>query len=97
MRIEWLDKALDDFDAAMSCIAERSPDAARQVALAIYRQVGHLRQNPFIGRPGRVPGSRELVVSGTHFIIPYRFDGRELIELLAVMHDAREWPEKFGV
>lgn len=96
MRIEWLEQALDDFDAAMSYIAEQNPKAAHKIAQTIHRQVSQLRQNALIGRPGRVENTRELVVSGTHFIIPYRFNGHNLIELLAVMHDAREWPEKFG-
>ena len=95
MRIEWLEQALDDFDAAIAYLDEQNPQAARKIAKIIHLQVQQLHQMPLIGRRGRVENTRELVVPGTHFIIPYRFDGHHLIELLAVMHDAREWPEKF--
>jgi addiction module toxin, RelE/StbE family len=96
MQIEWLDRALDDFDEAMSYIAERNPQAAQDVARQVHRQVAQLRFHPLLGRPGRVEGTRELVIGGTHFVLPYRFDGRDLAEILAVMHDAQEWPGGFA-
>lgn len=95
MQIEWLDQALDDFDEAIARIDELNPQAARKFAKIIHLHIQQLHQMPLIGRRGRVEDTRELVIPGTHFIIPYRFDGHHLIELLAVMHDAREWPEKF--
>jgi len=49
-----------------------------------------------MGRPGRVDGTREFVVAGTPYIIPYRVRG-ETVELLAVMHGARRWPDTFGL
>jgi len=53
-----------------------------------------LSKNPGMGRPGRVPGTRELVVQGTQFIVPYRLQGNAL-EILRVYHGARRWPEQF--
>jgi toxin ParE1/3/4 len=47
-----------------------------------------------MGRPGRVPGTRELVVSDTPFILPYRVRD-SAVEILAVFHGARQWPEQF--
>ncbi len=96
MRIEWLEQALEDFDEAMGYIAERNPKAATEVALRVHRQASQLRHHPLLGRQGRVEGTRELVVGGTHFVIPCRFDGQGLIEILAVMHDAQEWPGGFS-
>ena len=95
MRIEWLQQALDDFDAAITRIDKLNPQAACNIAKIVHLHVRQLQHMPLIGRPGRVENTRELVIPGTHFIIPYRFDGHHLIELLAVMHDAREWPEEF--
>lgn len=95
MRITWLERALDDFEEAVTYLAERNPKAAHTFAEHINASLLRLRAFPESGRPGRIPGTRELVIGQTHYIIPYRLKG-QLIELLAVMHDAREWPEGFG-
>lgn len=51
-----------------------------------------LADHPDIGRPGREDGTRELVLSGAPYILPYRVrDGR--IEILAVFHTSRAWPD----
>lgn len=95
MRIEWLDEALVDFDEAVAYLDERNPEAARQLAKSIHLAVRNLLSNPEIGRPGRVPGTRELVVGHSRYIVPYRLAGRA-IQVLAVLHDAREWPAALG-
>jgi toxin ParE1/3/4 len=47
-----------------------------------------------MGRPGRVISTRELVVSGTPYIVAYRV--REgVVEILAVIHGAQQWPTSF--
>ncbi len=38
-----------------------------------------------------MPGTRELVVTGTPYIVPYRVKGQE-VEVLRVYHGARHWP-----
>ncbi len=47
-----------------------------------------------MGRAGRVPGTRELVISGTPYIVPYRVRGGA-VEVLRVFHAARRWPTEF--
>lgn len=96
MRVEWLEPALAEFDEAMSYIAERNPQAAKDVAQTLYRCVEQLRTHPHLGRKGRVEGTHELVIANTHFVIPYRIrQDQNVVEVLAVMHDAREWPDIF--
>ena len=96
MRIEWLPQALADFDDAMNWIAERNPQAAKQSAEMAYRQVTQLIIHPHLGRVGRVPDTRELVIPHTHFVVPYRVKPEPgIIEILAFMHDARQWPDDF--
>jgi toxin ParE1/3/4 len=51
-----------------------------------------LADNPHMGRPGRVPGTRELVVTRTPYIVPYRVRG-DTLEILRVYHGARRWPD----
>lgn len=68
--------------------------AAQRVVERIQVAVEHLASQPSLGRQGRVPGTRELVVPGTPFIIPYRVR-EETIEILDVLHAARRWPPAF--
>jgi len=49
--------------------------------------------NPDVGRPGRVPGTRELVVARTPYIVPCRLHGG-MIEVMRVCHGARRWPDR---
>jgi toxin ParE1/3/4 len=69
--------------------------------MAARALIGHVRKGcvrfeslPEIGRAGRVPGMRELVVSGTPYIAPYRVRD-DAVEIIAVLHGARRWPEAF--
>ena len=72
---------------------EDNPAAARRVALRIVETVEQqLPDNPHLGRPGRVPGTRELVIPRTPYIVPYRVH-RNALEILRVYHGARRWPE----
>jgi hypothetical protein len=51
---------------------------ARRIALHIIQSVERLLpDDPQIGRAGRVPGTRELVIARTPYIIPYRFSARD--------------------
>jgi len=95
MIVVWSPAAIADLTQLRTYIGEDDPSAAQQVALHIAHNVETLLPaNPQIGRPGRVPGTRELVIPKTPFIVPYRIvDGT--IEVLRVYHGARRWPERF--
>lgn len=94
MRVNWLRTALANLEAEAEYIARDSPAAAARVVSAIQRSVEQLRKHPALGRPGRVPGTRELVITGTPYIIPYRVRG-DRVEVLRVFHAARKWPPSF--
>jgi toxin ParE1/3/4 len=95
VNIVWSLEATEDLTALRSYIAEDNPAAARRIALRIVEVVEQLLpDNPHMGRPGRVPGTRELVVPRTPYIVPYRVRGHAL-EILRVYHGARRWPEGF--
>jgi toxin ParE1/3/4 len=80
--------------AEVDYIARDNPAAADRVLLKIERAVKHLSEHPAMGRPGRVHGTRELVVSGTPYVIPYRVRA-DALEILRVFHSARRWPDEF--
>lgn len=94
MKLRYTRQALADLDEARSYIAERNPRAATTTAVRIREAIGGLTLFPDRGRPGRISGTRELVIPATPFIVAYRVgDGH--IDVLAIMHGARLWPGAF--
>ncbi len=93
MRIKWLRKALINLEQEAAYIANEDPEAARLVVQRIEYSVSLLADNPALGRVGRVPGTRELLIPNTRYIIPYRVRPRlQQIEILRVFHLARRIP-----
>ena len=91
----WSPEAIEDLASLRAYIEQDDPGAAQRVALHILRNIETLlSQHPDMGRPGRVPGTRELVIPRTPFIVPYRVHG-DTIQVLRVLHGARRWPERF--
>jgi toxin ParE1/3/4 len=94
VKILWTEPARQDLREIFSYIAEENPNAARALLTEIKERVGVLQNNPQIGRTGRVEGTRELVLTGTHYIFPYRVKEQQ-IQILAVFHTAQRWPNNF--
>lgn len=94
MRVKWLRKALRNLDDEATYIAIDDAAAARLVVNRVPDAVASLAEQPGLGRPGRVPGTRELVVINTRFIVPYRVRG-ELVEILRVFHTSRRLPVRW--
>ena len=93
LEVAWLRKALRNLDEEAAYIAQDNPLAAQQVVARIMHAVGLLAGQPGLGRPGRVHGTRELPVSRTRYLVPYRVRGRR-IEILRVFHTSRELPSQ---
>ena len=93
MKLRWTRTARADLDELRSFIEEENPAAAAEVAARILAAVTRLADHPAIGRPGRIAATRELVITGTPFVVPYRVRGRT-VELLRVLHGARRWPKR---
>jgi len=93
VRVKYLLRAAADLESATDYIARDSPEAARRVAVKITKAIQALRRHPAKGRPGRVPGTRELVIAGTPYIVPYRVRGNS-VEILRIFHAARKWSDK---
>lgn len=83
-------RAIRHLLALREYIAKDSPDNAMAVAEQILKSVGLLAAQPQMGRPGRILGTRELVIPGLPRIIPYRVRGDDL-QLLAVFHGRQNW------
>jgi len=94
MNVRWLRVALQNLDAEAEYIANDNPRASAKTVAAVREAVKLLADYPALGRPGRVPGTRELVVPGTPYIVPYKVHGNH-IHILRVLHAARKWPKNF--
>ena len=94
MRIKWLKVAKANLDEAMHYVAQDDPDAALRIYAHIRERVASLAMQPALGRPGRVYGTRELVVDKYPYLIPYRVQGDE-IHILRVFHTSQKPPQSW--
>lgn len=93
MKVDWTEPAVTDLRHVRAYIGRRNRQAASSIARRIRAVVTLLDVHPAAGRAGRVPGTRELVVTGTPYLVAYRVR-RGTIEILRVLHGAQEWPDK---
>lgn len=94
MKVVLSPQARADLREIFLYIAKDNPAAARLVLTRIRERVAELKDNPHLGRPGRVPGTRELIIAKTPYLIPYQVRGDSL-QILRVYHGSRQWPEGF--
>jgi len=88
VRLIWEEDALSDLEGIFTFIAQDNPEAATETTQRITEAVGRLEESPGMGRPGRVANTRELVIPGTSYLVPYRVKRRE-IQILRVFHTAQ--------
>jgi addiction module RelE/StbE family toxin len=86
----WTRPARADRREIFEFIAVDSPRAARKMDLIFAEKADLLTKFPEIGRPGRVPGTRELLAHRHYFPI-YRIRGVEA-QILRLLHSSRQWP-----
>jgi len=91
MTIVWSPTAVEDLKHLRAYIEQHDPRAAARVAKAILRGVENLAEFPGQGKPGRVPHTRELVISDTPFIVVYTAV-EQTVQIVTVLHTARKWP-----
>ena len=96
MQVRWLAKAFKILDDEAEFISRDDPTAARAVVGRIHDAVDNLKANPALGRPGRIQGTREHLVPGTPYIVPYRARPRlNRVEVLRVFHASRRLRERW--
>ncbi|WP_322057693.1 type II toxin-antitoxin system RelE/ParE family toxin [Paraburkholderia sp. J63] len=89
----WNQHALDDRDANLEYVGRGSPAAAIQLDDEVEQQVDTLINYLMIGRIGRVPGTRELVILRTPYIAVYQIDEQQqCIEVLRILTNWQQWP-----
>ncbi len=88
-------EAEQDLIEIFDYILEDNPLMAEKILDIVYEEIQHLSENPFLGRAGRVPKTRELILAKVPFVVPYQVRANTL-EILRVYHSARKWPENFA-
>jgi len=91
LKLKWTRRALLQFADAQAYIAQDNPLAAKAVATRIAQATRQLLDHPRIGRTGRVPQTREWVVSRTPYLLVYAVDA-QAITILRVLHGKQYWP-----
>jgi toxin ParE1/3/4 len=91
--IVWSPRAIEHLTHLRTYIARDNPTAANRIGGTLLAAVERLAKLPNLGRPGRVAGTRELVVPGTPYVIPYRLRSDRL-EVVAVFHARQKWPKR---
>jgi plasmid stabilization system protein ParE len=95
MRVRWLRKALFNLDQEAAYLARDHPKIAAEFILHLRDSASMLANHSDLGRAGRVPGTRERVITKFSYILPYRVRGNA-VEILRVFHARRKWPEQFS-
>ena len=94
MKIVWSPTARNDLAHIHNYIFEENSDSAVKVARALVAATRRLEEFPESGRPGRIPTTRELVIPGTPYVIPYTVRD-DMLWIITVLHTSRTWPDRF--
>ena len=93
MRVVWSLLAIADREAIFNYIEADSPRAAARIDDRIKKEVELLAAMPDFGRPGRVAGTRELVILRTPYLAAYCIEN-DMVRILRVLHGAQQWPDE---
>ena len=94
MKVRWTITAADQLREIFDYIAADNPAAAAGIVRRIRSAIQQTARMPGVGRIGRVPGTREIVVPGTTYLVAYRIT-QGALQVLAIPHGAQQWPESF--
>jgi toxin ParE1/3/4 len=93
VNIRWTTKAIHNLEMIEQYIAAENPQAAITTIDKIINAVELIADHPAAGRPGRVIGTRELIITGTPYLIPYRVKQQQ-VEIIRILYGAMIWPTK---
>lgn len=81
--------AARDLGDIIEFVALDSPAAAQNVHRTLAAAADRLTRFPELGRPGRLPDTREFSVPSLPYIIAYQVDA-QAVTVIAVFHGARD-------
>jgi addiction module RelE/StbE family toxin len=93
LRVRWSAEARRDRRELIGYVEEESLRMALELDDRVSGAVMRLGDYPNSGRPGRVIGTRELVISRTPYIAVYTIDEAG-VRIARLIHGAKQWPEE---
>lgn len=94
MNIRWSESAADQLVSIFKYIAQDNVDAAVRTVQRIHAAIDRIAIMPHSGRKGLKAGTREIVVTGTPYIVVYAIMD-DMIHLVTILHGAQDWPKSF--
>lgn len=91
MELRWTEEAAPDLESIANYLFEHTPENAERIVRMLYETPSTILTFPYRGRPGKKNGTRELVITGSPYIVVYTVD-KDLVHVARVLHGAREWP-----
>ena len=91
MRIRWTPPAAADLQSISNYLKVRQPPYRHPTMRKLYEKIRALKDAPYVGRPGVVEGTRELLFSPMPYVAVYRVDG-QTIEIWRIYHAAQSRP-----
>jgi addiction module RelE/StbE family toxin len=92
MQVKWLRRALRNLEQARNYVFQDNPTAAQELIIKIQNAANQLQNYPFMGKNGRVEGTKELIISNSPYILIYRIK-EESVEVLRILHTSKRYPE----
>jgi addiction module RelE/StbE family toxin len=90
VKVEWRPAARESLLEIVDYISDDNPDAAQALKDEIEEKIAGLTENPQMYRPGRVAGTRELVVRSNYIVVYATL--ADLIVIIQILHAAQQWP-----
>jgi addiction module RelE/StbE family toxin len=90
MRLRWTLAAANDLENISDYLHSRNPQIAQHTVRRLYAEIRELSRFPSRGRPGREPGTRELILSGLPYVVIFRTSD-QMVEILRIYHGSQNW------
>jgi len=91
MRLRWTEEAANDLERIADYLVQNTPGRAQGLIERIYDAAGSLLTLPDRGRPGKVKGTRELVLSALPYVVVYVVR-EDAVVVVRILHGAQQWP-----
>ena len=91
MQLRWTEEAASDLERIADYLLLHAPDRAPELIRVVYDAPSTLLTFPNRGRPGRLEGTRELVLTPLPYIVVYTVRG-DAVFVVRILHGAQQWP-----